>query len=108
MTPDELAEAIRLGRAPVVVDVRSAPEYAQGHVPGARHVPFWHVRRLRQLTPDLDTPITVYCGHGPRAGLAAAVLRHAGFRRVSLLDGHMAAWRRAGLPLERPGRHQSR
>lgn len=105
MTPEELVERIRMGRAPIVLDVRSAREYAQGHVPGARHVPFWHVRRLQRLVSDPETPITVYCGHGPRAGLAAAVLRQAGFRRVSLLAGHMAAWVRAGLPLDRPDRH---
>jgi hydroxyacylglutathione hydrolase len=44
--------------------------------------------------------MTVYCGHGPRAWIAKGLLRLRGFRRVSLLAGHMRAWRRAGRPLE--------
>ena len=36
---------IAAGTAPVIVDVRSAAEYDDGHVPGAIHLPFWQVGR---------------------------------------------------------------
>ena len=84
-----------------MLDVRSAREYAAGPVPGARHLPFWWAL-LR--TPPFDIPpgqrIVVYCGHGPRAWIAAAALRARGFRNVGLLRGHMRAWMAAGKPLE--------
>ena len=86
--------------SPVVVDVRSQREFKAGHVPGAINVPFW-------TTPTVAIPVTVedrivvYCGHGPRAVAARAVLRWRGFRRVTLLSGHMAAWKEAGFREER-------
>ena len=85
----------------LVLDVRSHREYREGHVPGAAHLPFWAVlARAGQLRASRDTPITVYCAHGPRAWIAKAALRARGYRRVSLLKGHMRAWKKEGRPLE--------
>lgn len=84
------------------LDVRSAREFRAGHVPGALHVPFW-----RLLLPGgardvpRDTPLVVYCGHGPRAWMAVAALKARGYASLALLAGHMQAWRRAGKPLDR-------
>ena len=39
--------------------------------------------------------------HGPRAQLTAGVPRLLGYKRVELLEGHMAAWRKTKLPMER-------
>ena len=83
----------------IILDVRSRREFDSGHVPGARHLPFW-AALTRRVPAAPDTPITVYCGHGPRAWLAKAALSARGFRRVRLLAGHMRAWRKAGRPLE--------
>ena len=41
MTQDQLLAGIKQGTAPVIVDVRTQGEYESGHVPGARHLPFW-------------------------------------------------------------------
>jgi rhodanese-related sulfurtransferase len=98
MTPAELVARIASGTPPVVLDVRSRAEFERGHVPGALHAPFLQVRRRAralQLSPGAE--LVVYCGHGPRARIAAAVLSRAGFSRVQLLDGHWAGWTRAGL-----------
>lgn len=101
MTGDELQGAIGSGSAPLVVDVRSRREYLAGHVPGAVHVPFWAMPvRAGELRRSRAAPIVVYCGHGPRAELAAAALRARGFSRVECLRGHMHAWQRAGRPIE--------
>lgn len=91
--PDVLAAQIEEGRAPAILDVRSAAEYRRGHVPGAIHVPFWQLSvRLAGLPLSPDAPVVVYCGHGPRAWMAGAVLRRRGYRRVVYLKGHMAGW----------------
>lgn len=103
MTPAELAERITAGAAPAVLDVRTAREFADGHVPGAINIPFNEVRgRTGEVQAPKDEPLVVYCGHGPRAWIAARALRRAGFDRVEYLNGHMAAWKRAGLPQQRP------
>jgi outer membrane protein assembly factor BamB len=100
MSPDELAKKIASDTAPVIVDVRSKQEYDAGHVPGAIHLPFWQVGRYWKKVPATpDTPIVVYCGHGPRAYLAGAALRRRGFTNVSYLAGHMKKWKQMKLPL---------
>jgi len=97
----ELAREIEAGRAPLVLDVRSDSEYAEGHVPGARHIPFLDVdERHAELGVAKDEPIVVYCAHGPRAAWAARSLRDAGYTDVVYLEGHMTSWEEAGLPVE--------
>ncbi|MGD2063259.1 MAG: rhodanese-like domain-containing protein [Nitrospirota bacterium] len=103
IVPTTLADQIATGTAPVVLDVRSTREYEAGHVPGAIHIPFQQVAsRIDELPTAPDAPIVVYCAHGPRAVWAARALRKAGHTQVLYLEGHMAAWRKAGLPVETP------
>jgi rhodanese-related sulfurtransferase len=98
----ELLAAIEAGRAPTILDVRSRWEFARGHVPGAIHMPFWTVwLRASEIAGPSDTPIVLYCGHGPRARLARVALRLRGFSRIVYLTGHMSTWKRAGLPIGR-------
>jgi hydroxyacylglutathione hydrolase len=93
---------IESGTAPAILDVRSRNEYAHGHVPGARHIPFWSVsRHLDRIPSARDAEVVVYCGHGPRAQLAGAALRRRGFTQVTYLQGHFSQWRNAGFREER-------
>ena len=111
MTKDAkaLLAEIDAGMAPTILDVRSRTEFARGHVPGALHIPFWAVAaRTAEISVARADPLVVYCGHGPRAWIAAAALRRRGFTRVIYLAGHMAGWRKAGLREERAGRGQTR
>jgi rhodanese-related sulfurtransferase len=104
MTAGELIAAIDTGTAPRVLDVRTPGEFDAGHVPGAINIPFQQVsRRASELSAARERPLVVYCGHGPRAWIAGAALRRAGFGHISYLKGHMAAWRRAGLREDREG-----
>ena len=99
----ELAAEIQSGRAPVIVDVRSDREWQAGHVPGALHLPFQSaLSRADEIPGPKTAPVVVYCEHGPRAVVAKAELRSRGFENVVLLEGHMAGWREAGLPIETP------
>lgn len=102
MTAEDLLERIRAGTAPAILDVRSAGEFAGGHLPGAVHIPFWRVRaRVAEVPAGRDEELVVYCGHGPRALIAGRALRRRGFTRVAYLDGHFSTWRRDGRPEER-------
>jgi len=79
-----------------VVDVRSAAEWSEGHIPGAVHVP------LAQLTSHLAElrarqPIVTYCRSGARSAVAASVLRAAGIADVSNAEGGFDEWSRAGV-----------
>lgn len=93
-----LLSRIDAGDAPVILDVRSRAEFVSGHVPGARHIPFWRISRLiGELSIPAHAELVVYCGHGPRAVMAARALRRHGFARITYLEGHYSKWRTAGL-----------
>lgn len=100
MEPQELAGKISSGHPPVVVDVRTGFEFKAGHIPGAINAPVWKILlRLVSLPQDKDAELVVLCELGPRAVMGKALLGLLGFRNVTLLSGHMAAWRRSGLPM---------
>jgi len=85
--------------APLVLDVRSAEEFASGHVPGAINLSHEQVAaRVGEL--DRTREVVVYCERGMRAAKAAEVLSSAGFE-VKHLTGDMSGWREQGLPVER-------
>jgi phage shock protein E len=97
-----LLARIAAGVAPAILDVRTGREYADGHVPGAVHVPFWAVgKRIDAIPVHKDEELVVYCGHGPRALIAGRTLRKHGFSHLVFLDGHFSQWRSAGLREER-------
>ena len=101
MTVAELAERLDRRVPTRVLDVRSAAEFAEGHIPGAFHIEWTEVgRRAAELPGGPDAEVVVYCGHGPRAWMAARALRRQGYRDVRLLRGHWAAWRHAGGRIE--------
>lgn len=98
-----LIDRMNSGWEPAIVDVRSGMEYEGGHVPGAKHVPFWSLLFSADgLEADPEKPVVVYCEHGPRAYIAGFGLRNAGYKQIYYLRGHMSKWRSSGLPIEKP------
>ena len=129
VTPDELAAALRGDEPPVLLDVRWAlgrtdghDDYLAAHLPGAVYVDLETELAApatpqdgRHPLPELaaleesarrwgvrdDRPVVAYDAVG---GMSAArvwwLLRWAGVRDVRLLDGGIAAWTAAGLPVE--------
>ena len=97
-----LLKRIASGDAPAIVDVRSGREFIDGHVPGAVNVPFFRVsKHLEEIPGNRESELVVYCGHGPRAMIAARSLRKHGFTHITYLEGHFSKWRSAGLREER-------
>jgi len=90
-------EALRDGTASrgKLIDVRSAAEFAIGHIPGAINVP---LEQVEARTADIgDGPVVVVCEAGTRAAMVAGWLEKK--QPVSVLAGGTSAWRKAGLPL---------
>ena len=114
--------ADRSQRAPVVLDLRPAEEFAVGHIPGAVHVDLfgvslidtdpaplkafmWMIEHvLASRGVDAGTPVVVYDEQsGIRAARAFWFLEYFGHPSVRMLDGGFGAWTRAGLPVTRDG-----
>jgi len=88
--PDPVPEEL------VVLDVREPHEWAEGHIPGAIHMPLGELMDRRgELDPDLQT--LVVCHVGGRSARATAYLVSNGHKAVNL-DGGMIAWEDAGRP----------
>jgi len=86
----------------LMVDVRDAGEYGAGHALGARNVP---LAQLESGAGDAgkkkDATLIVYCDTGDRSAKASAALKKQGYTKVVSLSGGFAAWKQAGLPVER-------
>ncbi|MBI3104766.1 MAG: sulfurtransferase, partial [Candidatus Rokubacteria bacterium] len=82
-------------------DVRSAEEYAQGHIPGARSVPGGQaVQAADDYVAVKNAAIVFGCDGFARGAMAAYWFRRMGFDGARVLDGGVHAWRQRGLPLE--------
>ena len=86
----------------LVIDLRSAEDYAKGHILGAKNIPLAELeRRKGELDKHKAKPVIMHCGDGNRAGGGVALLRKGGFANVVNLSGGYAAWQQAGLPVEK-------
>jgi rhodanese-related sulfurtransferase/biotin operon repressor len=95
---EELLRRVEDGQA-VVLDVRPAPEFAAGHIPGALSIPIDELpHRLAELPPDVE--VVAYCrgAYCVLAHDAVRLLEAEGRRAVRLSEG-MLEWRLADLPV---------
>lgn len=103
------------------LDVRSIPEFQQGHPAGAFNIPLLHVDpQTRQMRPNAEflavvkasfppeTPLVIGCQMGGRSQQACELLSSAGFQNVANVLGGWggapqmghAGWVQEGLPIE--------
>lgn len=95
------AEAIRLlNGGAVLVDVRSANQFKDGHIEGARNVPGDQIADGgKGLEKYAGKRVVLYCDSGATAGAAVRTLLRAGAKDVFSLRGGLAAWRQENLPV---------
>lgn len=82
-----------------LIDVRSASEFAAGHIPGAENIP---LEQLESRIPDLETAgsLTLVCKSGHRARMAASRLGAYGVQ-AELFPGGTEGWMASGRPVVR-------
>ena len=107
---DEARQKVRLlstrdvqaGQKDSIIFVDTSRDFAAGHVPGSHWVPRgWLEFQIESLEPERDAPIVVTCSDSVNSILAGATLVDLGYASVAVLEGGMAAWQLAGLPVER-------
>jgi len=102
VTHDEMLRMIDAGTAPMILDVRTAEEFAEGHVPGAINISHDELAdRLAEIEAAKEAGVIVYCRSGRRAGIAEELLLGEGYANVQHLEGDMLAWLEANQPVEK-------
>lgn len=86
------------------IDVRTAAEYASGHIPGFRWFPGGQaVQRADDVAVVKPCPLVFTCDRKARATCTASWYRQMGFADVYVVDGGTTAWSDSGLALEQGG-----
>ena len=98
-TPRQLVQLINAENA-LVVDVSALVEFEKGHIVGSKHLlPSQFDPAAKLFAGAQERPVAVVDRAGMASGEIAAKLAKAGFKRVYWLDGGLAAWTAADLPL---------
>ncbi len=98
VSPEALAQLLRDGVAPQLVDVREPWETALASVPGALTIPMGEVPSRAFVEIDPDAPVVVICHHGVRSLTVTNWLRNQGFDQAQSLQGGIDAWSRVVDP----------
>lgn len=117
ITPDKAKEILDNDQSAVYIDVRSIPEFIQGHAEGAINIPLMHFNeKTGQMEPnpnfatvaqavlDKDATYVVGCKMGGRSQKACDFLSMLGFEKLHNIDGgfggndHQQGWKDLGLP----------
>ena len=84
----------------VLIDVRSAEEFASGHLQGAVNIPHDRITdEIGSVAADKYTRIILYCRSGRRADTALNALKTAGYENVTNYGGLEDAQMRLTLPV---------
>jgi rhodanese-related sulfurtransferase len=100
------AEATQLinRRNAVVIDLRSADDFAKGHLPAARQIELAELgAKVGQLVKNKSNPVLLVCQTGQQSHKALRLVKDAGFAEVHVLDGGVNAWQQAGMPVVKQG-----
>ena len=86
----------------VVLDVREPAETVGGKIAKAIQIPVsGFAKRVGELSKHKNKTLLVYCKTGARAGIACRELSKNGFDKVYSLNGGIAAWQDAHLPISK-------
>jgi rhodanese-related sulfurtransferase len=97
--PDALLKLINTQQTPLIIDVRTAQEFTQGHIQGAINIDYRNIDHAKNLESYKDKQIIIYCHSGRRAKIASNILYKKGFKHLIDLHGHMIAWKMLNYPL---------
>lgn len=96
LTPDEFEKSY-LADGTVTIDVRTADEFAQGHLYHAINIDWQKDGFMDEIKENFNTNLTlaIYCRSGKRSAAAAQALSDAGYKVLNLTGGY-TAWAEAG------------
>ena len=84
----------------MVLDIRAPREWQKAHIEGSVNIPLNHLAERIEEVPA-NRPVLVHCAGGYRSSIAAGMLQREGRLDLTELNGGIAAWEAAGLPVQR-------
>lgn len=82
----------------VILDVRTASEFEDGHIEGAVNIPVQELSaRLDELSNEDE--LLVYCRTGNRSAQAVDILQDVGFTKIYHMNAGITGWIEAGYPV---------
>ena len=99
LTPAEAQRMLAEGNL-FIIDVRTPGETKFGKIKGSMLIPLDEIGRRMAEVPQ-DKRVLLCCASGMRSRVAAGVLWRSGYRELYNLAGGVAAWQRAGLPMQK-------
>ena len=102
VAPEEFSSQLAEEAEAQLVDVRTAEEFAEGHLPNAVNIDVKQSDFLQQAQSRLvpGRTVFVYCRSGRRSADAAGQLARAGYEVVNM-SGGILEWSQKGLPTTR-------
>jgi len=96
LDPAAAAKLLTTKDKPTVLDVRTAEEFAEGHLADAKNIDFMKSSFTEEVAKlDKKQPYLVHCKSGGRSAKTLAVFKKLGFENIYHLDGGIMAWEKA-------------
>ncbi len=77
----------RAVKGAVLLDVRTAREYAEGHIDESLNLPLQNIEKAVSVIKNKDTPLFVHCRSGGRSSAATDALKKMGYTNVNDIGG---------------------
>ena len=103
VTPAEVDLLRGSASPPILIDVREASEWDQGHIDGAVHISKSYIEQQAEAAaPDREAEVILYCAGGVRSLFAAQTLQDMGYTNVASMSSGFQGWKSQGLAWKLP------
>jgi rhodanese-related sulfurtransferase len=104
MSAAEVKARLGTPQVPLMVDLRTPPEFAIAHLPGAVNIPLSELeKRVNEARPGKGSDLLIYCLNGARTRQAEPVLYAHDINNFYHLDGSLEGWLKDNYPIEKGG-----
>jgi len=102
VSPDDAEKLLKVDPKIVVLDVRTAEEFSEGHIAGAKNLDFLSADFAAKVAAlDASKTYLVHCGSGARSTKALSLLEGRKFTAIYHLNDGFKAWVKGGKPVEK-------
>jgi rhodanese-related sulfurtransferase len=104
MTAAQVKARLGTPQVPLMVDLRTPPEFAIAHLPGAVNIPLSELeKRVNEARPAKGRDLLIYCLNGARTRQAEPILYAHDIDNFYHLEGSLEGWLKDNYPIEKGG-----